>query len=109
MSAVTATTTVHPTGAADEDAFGVEDLRTSEELARRRSVEAWLERLWGIRTGQSSPVSQPITYALEPWIAIWLHRLWGMAPLPESATGGHDADQAPRRTTEPAGSVASAG
>ncbi|HEV8623161.1 MAG TPA: hypothetical protein VG034_01775 [Acidimicrobiia bacterium] len=45
------------------------------------TIEAWLETMWGIRPGTSSPVSQPTTADLPAGIASWLHHLWGLAPL----------------------------
>lgn len=45
------------------------------------TTEAWLETIWGIRLGDSSPVSQVSSYDHSPEVAAWLHRLWGLAPL----------------------------
>lgn len=44
------------------------------------TIEAWLETIWGIRPGQSSPVGQVSRYHHSPEVAPWL-RLWGLAPL----------------------------
>jgi hypothetical protein len=49
------------------------------------TIGAWLETMWGVRPGHSSPVCQASTYDFGPGIATWLHRLWGLAPLPEAA------------------------
>jgi hypothetical protein len=45
------------------------------------TTEAWLETMWGIRPGQSSPVCQASRDDHSPEVAAWLHRLWGLAPL----------------------------
>jgi hypothetical protein len=43
------------------------------------TIEAWLETMWGIRPGHSSPVCQVSSYHHSPEVAAWL-RLWGLAP-----------------------------
>ena len=45
------------------------------------TVEAWLETMWGIGPGHSSPVCQVSRFDHRPEVAAWLHRLWGLAPL----------------------------
>jgi arginine/ornithine N-succinyltransferase beta subunit len=45
------------------------------------TIEAWLETMWGVRPGHSSPVCQVSRYDYGSEVAAWLHRLWGLAPL----------------------------
>jgi hypothetical protein len=64
------------------ETFDVLDLDGFEFAVPDRSVDDWLEIIWGIRLGQSSPVGLPIADSLEAGIATWLHGLWGLAALP---------------------------
>ena len=45
------------------------------------TTAAWLETMWGVRPGHSSPVRHVSRDGHSPEVAAWLHRLWGLAPL----------------------------
>jgi arginine/ornithine N-succinyltransferase beta subunit len=70
-------TTIQTTTLDDREVFD----NLVEVFTSGPTIEAWLETMWGIRPGQSSPVCQVSRDDYSPEVAVWLHRLWGLAPL----------------------------
>jgi len=70
-------TTIQTTTIDDLDLFD----NLAEVFTAGPTTEAWLETMWGIRLGESSPVCQVSRDDHSPEIAAWLYRLWGLAPL----------------------------
>jgi hypothetical protein len=58
------------------------DLDELDEMFEARpgpTAETWLETMWGITPGKSSPVCQGVTYGFPPALAGW-YRICGLVP-----------------------------